>query len=228
MNFLTEKLGPLPAWAWGGIVGGGVIAWRLFTKRESNDPVEVPGEDFEIPTQTARAPTSYMPFAAPPDVVALDEAREAAVTEAYEMLDPRIVNLEDLLSETTDSLSDTREELATRTQELAAWQIAVGKWTEATSVLAGAYQGYADYFNDRLGEVNAALATPREINPAPHVAPPPPSPAKPQPVAGSHVWQGATKPNMTSINNLLLNRYGKVVPVRVTRPGSGGYLVTIA
>lgn len=228
-NLLTEKLGPLPAWAWGGIVGGGVLGWRLFTKRESNDPEVIPvGEDIYVPTQTSRSPTSYMPFSAPPDTVALDEAREAAVQEATEALNPRITSLEDMVAQYEDALDDTRGDLATARSDIGAWQIAVEQWQLATGKIANAYSDYVAYSESRFGEINAALATPREVNPAPHTAPPPVSPAKPTPKAGDHVWQGSTPPNMTTINNLLLNRYGKIVPVRTTRPGSGGYLVVVS
>lgn len=37
---LTNKIGPLPAWAWGGIAGGGILGWRLWRARGAEDPAE--------------------------------------------------------------------------------------------------------------------------------------------------------------------------------------------
>lgn len=228
-NMLTQKLGPLPAWGWGAIVGGGVLGYRLIFKRESNDPEVIPStEDIYVPTQTSRSPTSYMPFSAPPDTVALDEAREQAVTETLDLLDPRITSLESLIAGYEDSLDEARNDYAMTRQELAAWQIAATQWFTATDTLSKSVEGYVAGVNDRLDAVNQALATPREPNPNPHTAPVPPSPAKATPNQGDHVWKGQSPPNMTVIRNLLINRYGKVVPTRVTRPGTGGYLVVVS
>jgi len=169
-----------------------------------------------------------MPFSAPPDSVSLDEAREEAISGAVDILDPRLVNLETLVAEYDDSLQDARGEINTQAQQLAAWQIALGEWVKAIGTVNDSYAWFAANTNDRFAEVNAALATPREVNNDPHALPPPASPAKPIPHTGDHVWQGTSPPNMTTINNLLLNKYGKVVPTRTTRPGGGGYLVVIA
>lgn len=50
----TRKIGPLPAFAWGGIVGGGVLAWRMLhggggggASSAFVQPVGGPGMDFE-------------------------------------------------------------------------------------------------------------------------------------------------------------------------------------
>jgi hypothetical protein len=34
-NVFTHKIGPLPMWAWLGIVGGGLVAWRLYSSKNA-------------------------------------------------------------------------------------------------------------------------------------------------------------------------------------------------
>jgi len=36
-NVFTHKIGPLPTWAWIAIVGGGLVAWRLYSNRNGQN-----------------------------------------------------------------------------------------------------------------------------------------------------------------------------------------------
>lgn len=47
---LTNKIGPLPAWAWGGMAGGALLAWRVWKARKTAAlQAPVPGADGTTP-----------------------------------------------------------------------------------------------------------------------------------------------------------------------------------
>lgn len=225
-NILTQKLGPLAAWQWGAIAGGGILLWKFTLGRGGSDDA-LPSESEAdiaagagIVTRTSRAPTNYMPFSAPPDTVALDESRAAAVAEALETLDPRFTSLEDLYAQHQDALDDTREQSDSQLAAYHAYQTSV--WEAVNANLTR----FAEYTQTALQDLYSrpAVAPAPTVNTTPHENPPAPR----VPIPGEHVWRGSNPPNMTTINALLVERYGKVVPTRTTKPGTGGYLVTIA
>lgn len=220
-NILTNKIGPLAAWQWGAIAGGGILLYRFTIGRSTASDEELPSESeadiasgVGIVTRTSRAPTNYMPFAAPPDTVALDESRASAVAEALEAIDPRLASLEDLYAQYQDSLDDTREY-----QETQLFVIA-----DALNKSLGTFAEYTQSALQDLYSRTAVAAPAPVVNTTPHQNPPAPRIPKP----GEHVWRGQNPPNMNTINALLVQRYGQVVPTRTTKPGGGGYLVTVA
>lgn len=62
---LTEKVGPLPAWAWGGIAGAGVVAWRFVRRRRD----AAAGDAADAAASEAVASDGYTPPAAAPDLL---------------------------------------------------------------------------------------------------------------------------------------------------------------
>lgn len=220
MDKLTMRLGPLPAWAWVGVASGGVLAWRLMRGRASaaadtatgtgdaaydsytDDSGQLGGGGYDyggvFPASDVRGP-----LVSPID----QEAADSGVP--VELLD-RVSALEELTATPPPSLAD----------QLASW------WN-TTEVLTG----YAKSLVPAAPNPAPVTGVPEVPSAPPPVSVGPTQPAAPgpkQPVSGEHVWKGASPPNMDTIRQLLISRYGRVVATRTTRPGGGGYLVVVA
>jgi len=61
---LTERLGPLPVWAWGGIAGVGVAGWRYVRRRRD----AAAGDAADAAASEAN-PSDYQPATAAPDLL---------------------------------------------------------------------------------------------------------------------------------------------------------------
>jgi hypothetical protein len=76
---LTNKIGPLPAWAWGGMAGGALLAWRVWRARKTaalEAPVPSDGQTPQDPSQfydtSSLLPASSLGGAASPDLGGVD------------------------------------------------------------------------------------------------------------------------------------------------------------
>lgn len=47
-SIATTKIGPLPAWAWGGIAGGAGLVWRVWRNRGNADPGDGAGDPVDV------------------------------------------------------------------------------------------------------------------------------------------------------------------------------------
>lgn len=55
-NVFTHKIGPLPTWGWIGIVGGGLIAWRLYSNRNGANTAAQTGATTSTDTSANTVP----------------------------------------------------------------------------------------------------------------------------------------------------------------------------
>lgn len=120
MNFLTAKIGPLPAWAWGLVAGGGLLAFR-FIRGGSSSSEEVPAE---LPAG-AYLPT-YDPRGAAADVatggISIDDVSSAIILA----LDPLSTQVAGLVDDVSELRGDVTDATAIATSAQATADAAVG------------------------------------------------------------------------------------------------------
>jgi hypothetical protein len=184
VDFLTNRLGPLPAWAWGAVIGGTVLVANLLRRRGGEEevapetPVDSAGDPYALPASGAVLPWYDAGGAA------VDAVGSGVSPELLE----RLAAIEDRIADQppAPSLEEELERLA-RLQDVA--------------------RSVVEQPNPQPPAAPAPVAPP----PPPPAPPPPapPAPVYPQPVAGTIIWSGENEPNAATIRNLLQARYGR-------------------
>lgn len=194
MEFLTRKLGPLPAWAWGSVIGGTLLVASYMRRRSAptdqppTTAVDANGDPYSLPASGAVLPW-YDAGGAATDAVG--SGVDPALVERVKALEDRVLN---------PPPAPGAEDVLTQYENV---------------------KEIIERITNGPRQEPAPPTAPPPPPPAPP-APPPPTPAppsRPQPVPGTIIWTGENEPNKATITNLIRARYGRDVPWEARRTG---------
>lgn len=193
---LKTKLGPLPAWGWGLIVGGGAVVYLRFFRKKKDQTEETPAaSDYSLDASNAG-------LTRPPTGTGIGGASGTPYGGDYDPVTGRTYS--SIIADTTSERDEAQTQVESLKSDLAAAQT----------------YGANLYFLNAANEAAKATQSPivtEPVNPVRPASPPTPVPAAPaKPAAGDVIWHGQTYPDLKVISQ----RHGiPVSQLTVTKPG---------